>query len=217
MGRKKKTTTETPISQEEIKETSTVMETKKSPSAGTIGYKGNINVKVQRGNKIISNKNYHNTGNQSLFRFLCECLAGNYYDDLRPVKIKLFSGSNSEDISNPYSWITNGTEGTVDTPVATPLALTYTNVAAIEDITDNYKYTVSYEFKIPYTYINTSVYKAAIYAGNENDKTKWSAIFGFLNEDESGWDPIEITNADQQYYTLVLTWTMTISNQGGSN
>lgn len=209
MGRKKKVVTETPVSQEETKETKTTEKTNVSSSVATIGYQGNLNIKVQRGNKIISNKTYHNTGSQLLFRFLCECLAGNYYEDLRPVKIKLFSGHDTEKINEPNTWINEDTES------ATPLSITYSNVATVEESLSSNEYSVSYEFKVPYTYIIRSVYKAAIYSGNETDNTHWSAIFGFI--EDGAWDPIIISSADQQYYTLVLTWTMTISNQGGSN
>lgn len=55
-----------------------------------IGYQGMVSVKIQRGNRIISSKTYHNSGMPSLFRFLANCLAGSVSANGRPVKIKLF-------------------------------------------------------------------------------------------------------------------------------
>ena len=55
-----------------------------------ISYQGRVSVKIQRGNKIISSKTYHNSGMPSLFKFLANCLAGNISANGRPVKIKLF-------------------------------------------------------------------------------------------------------------------------------
>lgn len=195
MGRKKK------ITEPEVKQEVKVEETKK-PLPSTIGYQGKINVKVQRGNKIVSSKTYHNTGSIKLFHFLCECLAGNYYEDLRPVRLRLLQKDDQDDPAKPVEWGT--------TP-ATPFSLTYTNVAAVKN--DNTSYSTVFEFKVPYTFILADVYKAALYTENVPNNDDWSAIFGFFKEDGKSWDPISVSNENKQYYTLVLTWTMTISNQ----
>lgn len=193
MGRKKKI--------EETKVETKAEEIKK-PLPATIGYEGKINVKVQRGTKTVSNKTYHNTGSNKLFHFLCECLAGNYYNDIRPVRIKLLKGNTNESVTDMTDWILDP---------ATPFSLTYANVAAVENGTNSYS--TVFEFKIPYTYILDNVYKAAIYTENAATNKDWSAIFGFFNDTKTGWDPILVSNENKQYYTLVLTWTMTISNQ----
>lgn len=78
-----------------------------------IGYQGKVSVKIQRGNKIISSKVYHNSGMPNLFKFLANCLAGNISANGKPVKIKLFefpSGllnkENSDEIKSPteFNW-----------------------------------------------------------------------------------------------------------------
>lgn len=55
-----------------------------------ISYQGTVSVKIQRGNKVISSKTYHNSGMPNLFKFLANCLAGNINVNGKPVKIKLF-------------------------------------------------------------------------------------------------------------------------------
>ena len=62
-----------------------------SKELDSISYAGKIKVSVERGNKTISTREYHNTGMPNLFKFLCNALAGNYLDNLRPVQIKLFN------------------------------------------------------------------------------------------------------------------------------
>jgi hypothetical protein len=56
-----------------------------------IDYSGKVAIKVVRGNKVITSRTYHNSGCPSLFKFLCNCLAGEFTHSLRPSKIKLFN------------------------------------------------------------------------------------------------------------------------------
>ena len=78
------------------KTTSTTIEetinNKVSSTTGGIRYTGNITVSIQRGNKIISTKQYHNNGTALLFKFIANCLAGNYYYKARPCRIRCSCG-----------------------------------------------------------------------------------------------------------------------------
>lgn len=60
-----------------------------------IAYEGLVTVKLYNGKKLISTKTYHNAGGQNLFKFLSQCLAGNYKtaEQLRPCTLKLFNFS----------------------------------------------------------------------------------------------------------------------------
>jgi len=55
-----------------------------------IKYSGQVNVKILSGNKVISEKTYHNSGRETLFRFLCNALSGHYIERQRPCQLKLF-------------------------------------------------------------------------------------------------------------------------------
>jgi hypothetical protein len=57
----------------------------------SISYQGKVTVKVVKGSKTISTKNYSNAGLPRLFEFLGKALAGNYSENLRPCKVKLFT------------------------------------------------------------------------------------------------------------------------------
>ena len=50
-------------------------------------YSGNVTVKKIRKGKVISVKQSHNSGYNSLFKFLLNCLAGNYIEASRPQVI----------------------------------------------------------------------------------------------------------------------------------
>ena len=72
MGRKKKT--------KEIKEVKVSIPT-------TIKYQGNVNIKLIKRGKVIKEINNHNDGTSQLFKFILDCLAGNYYPINRPTWI----------------------------------------------------------------------------------------------------------------------------------
>ena len=57
----------------------------------SINYLGEITVKITHGSKTVSTKKYTNSGMPSLFKFLCNALAGTYTESLRPCQIKLFT------------------------------------------------------------------------------------------------------------------------------
>ena len=60
-----------------------------SKELDSISYAGKIKVSVERGNKTISTREYHNAGMPNLFKFLCNALAGPFLGHLRPDKKKL--------------------------------------------------------------------------------------------------------------------------------
>lgn len=209
MGRKKKETTEqtTKVSDQKEKETN-------KSTSGSIGYQGKINVKVQRGNQTVSNKTYNNNGNTNLFKFLCDCLSGYYQESSRPVKIALFNRGDTDEYPEQFN-----TWNFTKSKLSSPLTIVYSNTPKPE--TGNNTVSITYDFKIPYIYLTNDVYKVAIYPFNKDvDSQKsstgeawsWSAAFGFLDEDNK-WDPINISNSSKQYYTLLISWTMTLGNQ----
>ena len=69
----------------------------------SISYQGNIKLSINRGNKTIMTKNYHNAGMPNLFKFLANCLAGNISEFMRPVKIKLFDFPSADAINGVES------------------------------------------------------------------------------------------------------------------
>ena len=58
----------------------------------SVGYSGKVKVTVVDDRKVVSRKVGHNAGGQPLFKFLAQCLCGNYENakTSQPLKIKLF-------------------------------------------------------------------------------------------------------------------------------
>ena len=72
----------------------------------TLSYQGNICIKTLRGNKVISTKNLKNAGLPDLFKFLSYALAGKFYPDMQPCKIKLYNFTNTEGVT-PANFASN--------------------------------------------------------------------------------------------------------------
>lgn len=53
----------------------------------SIKYQGTVTVQKVRKGKVVKTEVMHNAGGSELFNFILQCLAGNYYADLRPVYV----------------------------------------------------------------------------------------------------------------------------------
>lgn len=208
MARTKKTVTNTDdIKKEEQVETSNKPEVSATSNVG-IGYQGKIDVRIMKGNKTISKKSYHNAGYTDLFKFLYDCLVGEYQKLNRPCKIKLYN----KDADEKPGSVPVLTEGLAVTPYA------ISTVHAGVDLINGTEYAAVFEFKIPFTYITDAICKAALFPNTiitqtEGEKTvdiNKYATFEFV-DDNNNWAPIDRQSAVGNY-SLQLTWTMTFKN-----
>lgn len=151
-----------------------------------IGYAGTINAKIKRGDTIISEKQYHNQGRFTLFKFICDALAGNFNASLRPCKIKLFNESHPASPEIYYS--------------TTALART----PAAGEASDGYS--ITYSFSIPAVYITSDeITEARLYGKNSSENDDYLASFLF---NEGACSKPE--GADS---LLLIEWTLNISNK----
>lgn len=193
-------------------------ETATTSNTGGIKYQGKLDVQIQRGSKTISKKTYHNTGTNTLFKFLCDCIVGNYDKSSRPIQIKLYNANLQDEVAtNERTW-----QWTSDL-ISTPYAITYSNAG----VTLNYEsedpndYVAIFEFKVPFSFITNNVYKVALFPTTIVTESKGSGItedinkcayFGFVDELTNEWAPIYKQNNSTLNYSLTLTWTMKLSN-----
>ena len=72
------------------------IKTNSPTSNGAIGYSGQVTISAEANGQILFTKHFHNNGYKALFRFLCECLAGDYQDadKFKPVRIAFFHNTN---------------------------------------------------------------------------------------------------------------------------
>lgn len=180
-----------------------------------IEYSGKITIAIQDGNKIISKKEYHNNGSNSLFNFLCLCIKGDYAtaNEKRPFYIKAFKAADTETPDSIKTYLTGkGYErlGQFDTNRITSgsTAVGYNKVATVEDNK------VTLHFRLPYSLITSQELNMfCLYGkdyGGDNNTKNWSAYYLLTNDDETAFTNLTINSS--QNYNLLLEWTMTIDN-----
>ena len=119
-----------------------------------IQYQGNVCVKTLHGNKVISTKNFKNAGLSNLFKFISHALAGNFYPELRPCKVKLYRYTNADNEDHKpsnFKWDgENGVWGSNQLRDVSPFVVyDATPVVKLE----NSSYTTTFRFKIPYHWL----------------------------------------------------------------
>jgi hypothetical protein len=66
--------------------------TKSSSSSAALSYSGKVKVSFCKGTKVLKSKTYSNNGCGPLFKFIAQCIQGEYKqaEKIRPNKVKLF-------------------------------------------------------------------------------------------------------------------------------
>ncbi len=187
-----------------------------------LGYKGIIKTSIIQNNRILSTKIYHNSGCLSLFKFLGYCLAGEFEAAkvLRPYKIKLFcNGYSYNEVTTNKKFLPSADNNLI--VEASPFITTNTDavVESTEETVDNATCSTTLHFRIPYAFINTTITSGDNSGVNEaiiyNSKDEPCAYFLFLNAEEDDWKNILSVTSAKASYTLIIDWTMEISNNIG--
>ena len=175
MGRKKK--------EEQIKiETTTP----------TVVYHGGATIKIIKNGRVVKQTKKHNEGGTPLFRFLADCMAGNFYPNNRPTCIRVgnFDGTNFTDYS--LSYVVSSTSSVSRT-------------------------TVNISFTIPGGLINVALISndkpincLRVYSvSNVNNEDSYSAQIVLSGEQGTDEAPITSFNTDE---SLLIVWSMNIDN-----
>lgn len=181
-----------------------------------IQYKGIINVKVKKGNKIITKKTFHNKGTKYLFEYLCNCLTNDTPDiNKAPVAVRLYcnTGTAQDDYN---AAIDENSEALTE----------YIYYARREVTTENNIYYAHLEFTISCSYVKSpsggnyvDINQVGLYSaanadstGSDANKEKYSAVFNFIENND--WDPITV-HAQSGDYQIFIDWILSFGNPGG--
>lgn len=175
-----------------------------------IGYKGNVKISIKSGKVVLAKKEIHNAGTVNLFKFLAECLKGEFNYSSVPCKIVLFKKSNlsnEDNYNDETTW-----KFTSDLAICEPI---FVNSAAVSEVdTINNKASVKYVFRIPYSVLtDAEIYKLGLYANlpSSYEQDKYAYIGLIDTEDEKDWDPIVIENTGKKF-ALEIEWTLELTN-----
>ena len=192
----------------------------------SVGYSGKVKVTVVDDRKVVSRKVGHNAGGQPLFRFLAQCLCGNYENAkaLQPLKIKLFY-NDAKDVAvatdNIEAWASSGSSSSEKvTSASNFIFVNGPSVPEERKITDKQGnlvakngYKAILHFRVPFAFVTqTKVNQICLYAQNENDDKNYSAYYLFKDiTDEKKLAPIKVNN-QQASYNLIIEWELSIAN-----
>lgn len=179
----------------------------------SLQYQGDVCIKVLHGNKVISTEHFKNAGLPNLFKFIGHALAGTLYPELRPCKIKLFrytKADNGENTPNTFKWSgTGGAFETTDLREVSPFVVYDATpvVKAVTDATGNTNYATTFRFKIPYHWLFEKEYNVIGLFSEQDTPCAY-----YLFQTDNVWNNKKLEEAAGNY-SLVIEWTMTISNK----
>lgn len=191
----------------------------------TVNYSGKVKVSIKRGNRTIITKQYHNSGLPNLFRFLALALSGNYADQIKPCKLKLFGlKTGFIDSENPpatFTWTTNfSATGSNILEDLSPF-ISYDTVPLVEQKINNNKdlsyFDVTFHFRIPSTLIGgEKIYAVGLFPNNIINGNEINAaayyLFTKTENNNQSWDPI-IPDTNSGDFNLVIDWTLSLKNE----
>ena len=207
----------------------------------SINYSGNVTVATYIGNKCISKKAYHNKGALALYRFLANCLAGNFPTayNLRPFKIKLLSFKNADQILPNDFDLTEAFATDAIADASDFIQLAAAPEIKYTDTKDSCGCTVTLNFIFVYDrIISEKAHIVAIYGPNINDAKEYCAYYlltqqkaedlentgdikeTYLTEDDQvseilqSWDPIvKDPYEENTNKILAVEWSLNLYNK----
>jgi hypothetical protein len=205
-----------------IKKTTTKSTTSNVAVNNTVSYQGSVKVSLMKNKKIISSKIYKNTGKLPLFRFMVDCLAGDYdvANNNLPKFVQLFSlGKAGEAIPTTI-------EFTTPTIPRTPQKIIYqshplkTYTPEIKDntgaITTSENATITFKFMVPYSQLtnddNNDINCFALYSQTNYSSNTNPSAYIVLTDSTDKTKLGTITVEKNNHFVIYIEWTMTISN-----
>ena len=174
----------------------------------SLSYQGRVTVQVLHGDKVITTKKYTNNGLPDLFKYISYALAGTSYNALRPCKIALLSCPNTGGYANPTTFDWNTALNNNALVEVSPYVVYDASPVVTSTSTG---YATIFRFKIPFNWLYKNSFNV-LGLFTENN----SACAYFLFTKDSGdtkiWDTQNIGDVTGNY-SLVVEWTMEISNK----
>lgn len=178
-------------------------------------YTGTVTVSSYLGDRLIQQETHHNTGLIKLFRFIGNCLQGNFFEAKynRPCKIVLLrEGTGEDDLENSTPLNLNALDAkerhfwSSEYAVCGPIL--YDSAAQVEtDTRSNPTSAVTYHFRIPFLKLvsGTKIKKLLLLPTITTDYVTDACAYFVLPE------PIEVPRASGNF-TVIIDWTLTFTN-----
>jgi hypothetical protein len=161
--------------------------TKCSSSTAALSYTGKVKISFCQGSKIIKSKTYSNNGCGPLFKFIAQCIQGEYKqaEKIRPNKVKLFFNT-SDEVKLDWDKTKSATSFVTSNAPA--------DIAVIKDDLSNIiGYKTILHFLVPAVFVNMEtasnmnksfeINQICLYSTKELVDKNCSAYFLFTSED----------------------------------
>lgn len=155
----------------------------KNTAINMFGYTGTVTFSQYIDGEKVRLLQRHNTGTNSLFDFLADCLCGDFSvaESKRPCRIKLLNRSEQGEVSSVSDFL-------------------YSQTIPEKIYTDN-SISVVYSFVVPRAYLDKSFNGLGLYADYEKDINNYAAFC-----------PIKDKPASSNSSVLLVDWALTLSN-----
>jgi len=213
----------------------------KKDSNQSLVYKGDLNIQIKKGNKIIKTKKIKNSGRYPLFQFFVECLNGNYEfaNSYRPQFLQIFN-TKIEAIPLKDEWETSENKGANcvnmetffnDTNKVGLRTFTFYAIPDIElDPANNDQIgsaSITYKFLIPFSHIKKdtnnkiNINCLALYSKENINTLHNPSTYVFIADDtgkkfENLISGIDDQTADKDF-NIYIEWKLNILNSTVSN
>lgn len=177
----------------------------------SISYSGKVRIDFYKGNKIYKTINTHNAGTAEFFRYIANCIVGNYNSTLKPSFIHTFYCDPdkvgeylADDRYKPQLWSTANSKMSLNTPASTFQVRRDSGSSGIES-----GYVSEITFMIPHDQIRDKSNVIALY-----NSTGWGDGFtplAYVILDNKQAEQFDVGSNNSS--NIAITWTILIKNQ----
>ena len=173
-------------------------------------YTGTVTVASYLGDRLIQKETHHNAGLNNLFKFISNCLQGNWYEAKynRPCKLVMLKAATTENlsVSTPVNEDTKQFWSS-DYAVCNPIM--YDNAAASDyfSVEGSPASSATYHFRVPFLSLisGSQIKKLMLLPSIASDYAEDACAYFVLD------NPIEVPVAGGNF-TVIIDWTLTFTN-----
>lgn len=168
-----------------------------SNSSLNIKYKGIITVSLERNNKCVSKKIFHNAGTEYLFNFIVQCIAGNYEnaEALRPIYLNIYS---KDAASQQIPQVDIDVDFTEKKNLTTIVASTAVGISQIAG-----GYSALFKFRVPVAQLNTARTSESLWYSNLNLLALFSKQYYTMNKPSAYAFATDNTDEEPKVISLI--------------
>lgn len=183
---------------------------KEQSTRQTIAYQGKVKIQSVKGNKVYKENVYHNAGTADLFRYIANCIIGNYNQSVMPRYVRLFDCPNPDQQLLEERTMSNLWSNPVSA-INVPFSTVQVKPDSASGLEIEKPYIAEFTFMIPYTQIQDNFNVVCLY--NVMDAGPNVVPLAYIILRDADNRPIYYIIDDNNTSNIVITWEMKVCNQ----